>query len=1735
MPFVADNAPRSGRFKPDAPRFVPDATSPYSRVASESPVERFAAGLDYGPQTAAPDTLAPRTGYQPTTAGKLALRVGTPLAVGLGTGGLGLVPALALTGGAGLLGELGAETLEVAGGERQNISLPQVGTAGILSAVPGLPLGSVASPLVRGGIRVGEGALLGASAPLIQGALEGEMPSMGDVQANALGGAAFGVPFGAIEMLAGARGVRVPRSANAPEFFPQMDLVPAPTPEPMGNFVPNGVPSTAQESALAFARQLPEEIKSAQESASAFMPYLGAMDQGQAPAELAAMSEAFRRSVPTETNSVFPSELRDISGARDLADADIAGAAMTGATVDEVRLRRLAERMAGKGPEDQLEILKQEVKLAGDTLTPAEQRGALNMEQELQRQIDGQNALQDAVEAEQKAAADQQKAIQEQQKAIEAAQQPPEIPKSEQILAEPTSKPPSIANVATEVATQTKDSPYALQERLNQMTAVPTAQAASATPPPVASLNATDFRNWAAQQEGGITTSAYNAGLEAIGNAAKIKELKASRAAALAESEAANARIKQGDESAFDDASSLATKVQYFREAIEAAEGKGSAMGDPRVKAAHESKTTTTNVPPPQSAPANQAAARQAPKETVAPSAEQRLNNADLNLPPISSMSRDAKRAELEAGGITEYNGQPISEINPAQLSNALGKFRRRQLGAINPQLMAQLGGSAAGAAIGASEGETPEERIRNAIIGGSVGLGIGGGAALAANKLSRPKVRTYTSPVLQDVAQMLTPKVEKSSFLKLANDGYNNFRYRFNTRYAPIGQAQRALFKQAGKQFTPDSYQDLERSFERVAGAPVQAEGEVELLQGILDKLPSKNVEDFDTFLTLSRIEDRLLKTGEENAVLQDAVGRGQAEVAAAEAAVKANPGQRAFATLAARRDELSKAVNKLNENFDRKRVGDWSIAKARQGLTDLQQHVGPQAFAQLQQAGSEFQDVMKRTLQIQVDAGRLDPQLRDAILASNDFYAPFKVLKYFEDNEGFVKGGGTSRIPSQEQLAKKITGIDDDDVRIGSPTSTAAEQVYKGYILAEKNKKMRQLATLSRIDPAGDYVKPLAEGMEPRKGYEAVSYLQNGKPKRMEVARPIADALNGMDANESDIILRSLGKFSTVFKMGATGMSIPFNIANAAVFDPVRLATISKYGFRGPQDLLYTLYEWPKALLSSARGNLGQAAGMAPDALYEKWIKSGAANSTLARVMNPEAFTSRLPKNTKVGELVTDTNFGLRTPLKVASLLSNTLEETTKLLGLQRAMRLENIDSLPMAERQRKWDEIVTELRNYAGSPDFARSGVDMKALNIIMPFTNPRWQGFLSDFARVNPFRQGNAKDAAAAWARLGSLIAVPSAGLAWYNLSTPELEKDFNQIPQQERERYFHIPMFKDKEGKPSIIDYGHGGYYFKNKDGVDIRGYRRIPKREFPGLMANTIEDFVSYAKANDPQAFSQIAANFADNFGNTASPISIQGDNIEERMMSAAAGVNPAIRVPVEIGTNRNFFTGRDIVPEGRQKASPELQYSESTPEAYRSVAEALPDELPETLRSPAKLQHITEGMTGGFVRQFAAPRLSPGNPAGESSPLLGRFYRSERVENSDLMRGAEEAERGRTDQRITEQEIAGKLADLIQARTTPEAKRKVLTDAKAAGLLTPETFKYLKEDIVDAQRGLTYEDRVVKRSYSIAGGYRARYFLDRLAALPAEQRAVYLQDQKNKGLLTKEVAGQMAAVNQAK
>lgn len=563
-------------------------------------------------------------------------RVALPLGTALAATGIGTLPGAALVGLAGLAGEVGSEALEKGFGERESFSVPQIATNTLLSVAPPLRLAGIASPIVRGGLRAAEGAGYGALAPTLEAGFRGDLPQIQDVKQGALFGGILGAPFGAAE-LAGGRLVA-------------------------------GRPATAI-----------------------------------TPTELGTMGQVLNESRLPQSTDILPTELDIVNQAEAISRqeqrASQASAGQYSAGLEseasQRKIRALGERMMGVSePEQKLQILDQELRLQKDTLTLAEQRAGLDMKLALKQQVDQQKALEKAASDQQRAAKDAERAAQDQQAAIAESSQPPEIPKSAQILAEPTTKPPSIANVATEVATQTENSPFALQNKLNELTAGPQTNQQAGRPPvetdptKIASDRTEYERIQGEMRKKEPLSDEYNAlwqASEDIKNRhggmvpEKISGQEPVETLAVAGG-AAQGRTGPSQEVVTAPTPIAPRAPIQPGEVIEAAVSRLAAGGETAlaIAARVNSDTATVRKIAMDNGIAIAEKSKVKPDIVMTPrSAEQRLNDADLNLPPVSSLSRAQKRAELDAAGVTTYKGKPLDDINPAELSSAVGKLRR--------------------------------------------------------------------------------------------------------------------------------------------------------------------------------------------------------------------------------------------------------------------------------------------------------------------------------------------------------------------------------------------------------------------------------------------------------------------------------------------------------------------------------------------------------------------------------------------------------------------------------------------------------------------------------------------------------------------------------------------------------------------------------------------------------------------------------------------------------------------------------------------------------------------------------------------------------------------------------------------------------------------------------------------------------------------------------------------------
>lgn len=785
-----------------------------------------------------------------------------------------------------------------------------------------------------------------------------------------------------------------------------------------------------------------------------------------------------------------------------------------------------------------------------------------------------------------------------------------------------------------------------------------------------------------------------------------------------------------------------------------------------------------------------------------------------------------------------------------------------------------------------------------------------------------------------------------------------------------------------------------------------------------------------------------------------------------------------------------LKRTIDRLTHDPDARRVGDWSIAKAEAALGELRAAMGPEVYGRLEKAGEAFQRHTERALRLQVDSGRMSPETYKAIREANDFYAPFRVLKYLEETD--ATAGTGRRIATTADLTRAITGIGDEDFQIGDILQAAAQQIVRSRVLAEKNRAMLALDEVAALDTKGEWFRRPTNGyITP--GREAIRYFKNGEEQVLETSAELARAVQGLNPGEAGLAVKAMGQAAVPLRWGATSANMAFQLVNLLFADAPRLALISRYGIRNPVDALRFPLDFAYGLFTSMAGNFGK-----PNELYMKWLRSGAANSTVQRELMPGVFrqTLRIPEKTSARLAARRAQATIESIAK----FGNAIEEASKITGLMRGHRIERIAALPAASRRAALERLATEIRNYAGSPDFLRRGHAGRDLNLLFMFFNARVQGAASDFARLAGRTGGT--EAMAAWTRLSAAVGVPALVLALINESD-EYREDYERVPAKEREDYFMIPRES----------------FFVDEDGTRVRDYWRIPKREIVKLFSNMIESAVRFARGSDPEALEKFAGQFVTN----VLPVNISGANLSERGESVIASMNPLLKVPAEYAMGRDTYRHRDTVPMELQHASPPLQYRETTPQVYRTLGQL-------TNQPPVKLQQLVSGATAGLITQFTPPKVPEGRSWMAENPVLRRFVRSNMVNDEAEMAAFREGLRRQADERILGKRAAAAEADRIGKLPAGERGR-AMADVMVSD---PRLGRRLKETMDDRAAGVTAWDRRI-RMLGVENGERAAFFDAVLRHRDPADHERLMNEWTRKGLLSSKVRAQLYLLQQSK
>lgn len=1032
------------------------------------------------------------------------------------------------------------------------------------------------------------------------------------------------------------------------------------------------------------------------------------------------------------------------------------------------------------------------------------------------------------------------------------------------------------------------------------------------------------------------------------------------------------------------------------------------------------------------------------------------------------------ERARVEAkiaAGKPKFNDSISAKLSP-QAQRVMDEY-----GFVAPKLAGALGGGGAGFITGISQDGTPEERMKRgaafAVVGAAGGYMLGRTFSAA----TVPKVTPGQYPDLDRWYGHLSPP-DKIPLAERIAAVPGRIREALVTKFAPLDRLESEIASANPGMAAFSSTLPLSRKFEQVAGASAKGLLDVhDFERNVLAEIRPEELRDFDVLLAAKRTGQRL---------------QWNQALAIEQARIQGIP----------KGSRTADEVATLAKPADLKRVGSEDLPSVDRTLQQLEAKLGPTRFAELDQlAAGSFQQELDEVLRLQVAAGRLSPEGYAGIRASNDFYAPFRVLRAAERFDG---PGTSGAIDTRKQLAHAIEGIDDPDFRLESPTKVAAEQIFAGRVLAEKNLKMLELAKLADLDASGTVIRKLRDGQEPRNGFQAVNYFEDGAPMRLEVDPAVARAIKGLNPEQTGVIGSFAQALGSVFRFGATSANLAFQARNLLAADQPRLLLLSKYGAQlDPREAFQIPMDFAQALYSSIMRNVGGKETELSRAFYE----SGAAGSTLQDAI------ARIGGRVDAENVAQAAVRGGRGVIDTIQDLARVLEETTKMMGFKRGIRIEGLEALPPAQAAAKLEEIVTEVRNFAGSPDFARHGGLAKDLNMAFIFFNARLQGVAGDVTRM--VGGDGAKVARDAWIRLGATAGVASAYF-WFRNQDPENKADFEKLSDRDRENFIWIPRYGD-DGAP---------LYGTDAEGAKFREYFTIPKRESAKTISNLTAAALDFAASKQPDAVARFGINFVEDI----SPINISGRNGTERVESAIGNLNPLLRVPYEVIANRDTFRHAPVVPASRQGGGdPTLQYFPGrTPDLYVKAAKLMPRAIWNPMRSPLMLQQTVQGLTGGLVGQFTRrteqgvqrdPVASglAGNPA--TKMFVGSTYRN----NGDGEGIARDVRAQATDARISRDNEALAEFEAMQAMAAPERR----THAEKLAAETPELFSAVLDEFEKHQKGFDGADRIAA-GLGVRDGARAEYLRRRIDRMPAPERRPFIESQIEKGIITDEVWEQM-------
>jgi len=506
---------------------------------------------------------------------------------------------------------------------------------------------------------------------------------------------------------------------------------------------------------------------------------------------------------------------------------------------------------------------------------------------------------------------------------------------------------------------------------------------------------------------------------------------------------------------------------------------------------------------------------------------------------------------------------------------------------------------------------------------------------------------------------------------------------------------------------------------------------------------------------------------------------------------------------------------------------------------------------------------------------------------------------------------------------------------------------------------------------------------------GIGKISRFVRGIKEDYLVPRDIEYAIKNLDNEQSGMVVNAVNAVNSLMKKFTTQYNLPFSLQNLA--RDKQTAFISANAFIKDAMKRLGLDEKSAKILNESSSEIltryKKAGGYGSD-IYSD---GGGQAEKVLKMLKDKGFAKNLSSKLR--------------PDKIIQEINTQFERNTRMQVFKKALQA----GLP--------DEEAALIARDA-TVDFAKMGGTMRTLNKIIPFLNARVQGAIN-IGRVLK------SDPEGVMRRIMWSAVYPELALHQHNRQF----ESFNNIPDLDRSNNWIIMT-----GEVDGID---------DRDRkIKIPQYIKIRKGETQQLFTIPLMNFLDKMDGREPAKTGEMLTKIL----GSVSPISYGGYNNTgnpfDFLYAGISSLGPVGKIPVGLATNKDPYTGLDIIPANKVTGfDRSLQYKETTPDLIKRIGETLNV-------APAQIEFLINSF-GSVPRQIIgyADLATGGERKSTSGTTFGKLA-SDPLLNSFLDEGQYVGSKEYKADKETLNEISAKKVD--QGLRRSERVKEILETAYA-------------------------------------------------------------------------------------